>query len=159
MSNVFRFQFTESWLTPAVMTALAGIDKGIYLGNNHFEVEHQGVISYTELSGGFRTLACIRNVDLSDWVDTDGTVYKNTQGAFMAHRMGANVFPFLGAVIDELDRDVNLEWSTSVYPERWGDSRIDAIVMDTGTHISTWKEFGDYVDADLMLLQHNTGEG
>ncbi|MEG2267739.1 MAG: hypothetical protein RSC68_25860, partial [Acinetobacter sp.] len=157
--TLFNYKFSPKWITPAVATALTGIDKGVYVSDTLFRVEFLGYIPHELLSGGFKTLACIRNINLDDWVDTDGKVHKGESWCYPASYMGANVFPFLGAVLDEIDWDINLDWGTSVFPKQWGDAKVDIQVMETGKHCSTWKEFGEYAYSNPELLRTDVGEG
>lgn len=151
--TLFDYQFSDEWLTPAVTAALEGIDRGKYLGNYTFVVEHLGAIPHSGLSGGFKTLAAIRNINPRNWVDPAGHKHIGELLAFPSSYMGGNVFPYLDAVIDELDYDIDMEWVSTIKPQQWGDAKIDAMIMDLGVRVSSWAELCEQVIAhpELML--------
>lgn len=147
------YQFSDNWMTPAVTTALAGIDKGEYLGNRLFRVEHLGYIRLEDLSGGLKTLMALRNINSENWVDPIGRKHVGEQLYFPSAYMGANVFPYLGAVVDELDYDVNIGWVSCVYPEKWGNAKVNAMIMDIMQPISSWQELANFMDENPQYLQ------
>ncbi|MEG2262805.1 MAG: hypothetical protein RSC68_00355 [Acinetobacter sp.] len=141
-------------MTPAVATALAGIDKGEYLGYSAFKTEHLGAIPHTEISGGLKTLLCIQNLNLKDWTDTNLDRHENERWCFCGSYMGPNVYPYLGPIIDSLDRDVDLVWDMPFYPE--DDAPINALIMETGVKINSWREYLDYIIANIEFTDPNT---
>ncbi|MEG2262803.1 MAG: hypothetical protein RSC43_01250 [Clostridia bacterium] len=152
--TVFDYQFVDSWITPAVTIALAGIDRGEYKGYNAFKTEFLGVIPHTEISGGFKTLCCIQNLNLHDWTDTNLDRHRNERWCFCGSYMGPNVYQFLGPVIDSLDRDIDLVWDMPFYPKE--DAPINALIMETGKKINSWKEYFKYVMSNLEYVNPNT---
>lgn len=147
------YQFSDEWLTPAVLAALRGIDKGEYLGNRLFHVEHLGYVRLEDLSGGLKTLMSIRNINPTNWRDPVGEEHKGEKLFFPSTFMGSNVFPYLGAVADELDYDVNIGWTSCVYPKKWGDAKVNAMLMDVMKPISSWQELCTFMLANPQYLQ------
>ncbi|MEG2376968.1 MAG: hypothetical protein RSC43_01270, partial [Clostridia bacterium] len=55
----------------------------------------------------------------------------------------------LGPVIDNLPYDIDLVWDMPFYPE--DNVAINAMIMETGVKINTWKEYHDYVLDNILF--------
>ncbi|MEG2376775.1 MAG: hypothetical protein RSC43_00305, partial [Clostridia bacterium] len=86
--TVFDYKFEDSWMTPPVIAALEGLDKGTYLGNSVFKTEFLGIIPVDWLSGGFKNLAIIQNINPSNWEDANLDEHVNEHWGFCGSYMG-----------------------------------------------------------------------